>query len=101
MKKLNENLTASIRTKYGLTRKITIKDSIRQGGVLSVVEYANMMDNIAKELQTRNQGQQKLGNNTITGCLLWMDDVTLFHENPLELQEMLNTNLIILLRDTT
>ena len=32
IKKLNENLTATIQTKFGPTRKIHIKDSIRQGG---------------------------------------------------------------------
>ena len=37
IKKLNSNLTAGIQTRYGLTKEIPIKDSIRQGGVLSVV----------------------------------------------------------------
>jgi hypothetical protein len=50
MKKLNENLSATIRTKYGTTRNIQIRDSIRQGGVLSVIEYANMMDEYLKNL---------------------------------------------------
>ena len=40
IKKINSNLTARIQTRYGLTRKINIRDSIRQGGVLSVIEYA-------------------------------------------------------------
>ena len=31
VKKLNSNLTAKIQTQYGLTRKIKIRDSIRQG----------------------------------------------------------------------
>lgn len=35
--KLNENLTAELRTKHGNTRKIKIKDSLRQGGVLAVL----------------------------------------------------------------
>ena len=35
LKHINENLTATIRTQYGNTRTIKIKDSIRQGGVLS------------------------------------------------------------------
>ena len=33
---INTNLTATIQTKYGNTREIKIRDSIRQGGVLSV-----------------------------------------------------------------
>ena len=45
---LNSNLTAKIRTQHGLTREIKIRDSIRQGGVLSVIESANLIDEIAK-----------------------------------------------------
>ena len=51
IKTLNENLTAKLQTKYGLTREIKIKDSIRQGGVLSVVEYALLIDEINKEIE--------------------------------------------------
>ena len=47
IKNLNSNLTAKIQIRYGLTRKIEIKDSIRQGGVLSVIEYATLIDEIA------------------------------------------------------
>ena len=36
-KNINQNLTGKIRTNTGLTREIPIKDSIRQGGVLSVI----------------------------------------------------------------
>ena len=56
MRKMNTGLTAKIRTKHGLTRKITIKDGIRQGGVLLVIEYATLMDEITKEIQRREQG---------------------------------------------
>ena len=45
-KDLNTNLKTTIQTKHGPTRQITIKDSIRQGGVLSVTLYALMMDEI-------------------------------------------------------
>ena len=48
-KKLDENLTTRIQTKYGSTRNIKIKDSIRQGGVLSILLYALLMDEISKE----------------------------------------------------
>ena len=47
-KKLNSNLTARIQTRYGLTRRINIKDSIRQGGILSFIEYATLIDEISK-----------------------------------------------------
>ena len=81
VKELNSNLTAKVRTKYGLTRTIQIRDSIRQGGVLSVIEYANLMDEIAKELQEQSTGYQQIWNNTTMGCLLWMDDVVLIHHD--------------------
>ena len=90
VKELNSNLTAKVRTKYGLTRKIQIKDSIRQGGVLSVIEYANLMDEIAKELQEKSTGNQEIWSNTTMGCLLWMDDVVLIHHDKEEIQKMLN-----------
>ncbi len=49
-KNLNKNLTAKVVTKYVRTRKISIKDSIRQGGVLSVLEYGLLMDETSKEI---------------------------------------------------
>ena len=91
VKELNSNLTAKIRTQHGLTREINIRDSIRQGGVLSVIEYANLIDEIAKELDLRSIGHQKLWNNNTIGCLLWMDDVALIHHDKEEIQKMLNT----------
>ncbi len=88
-RKLNEDLKATVRTRYGSTREIQIKDSIRQGGVLSVIQYATMIDEIAKELQAQNMGIEVPGIGKL-GCLLWMDDVALIHNSPKELQKMLN-----------
>ena len=92
-KKLNENITARIRTNNGQTRRIQIKDSIRQGGVLAVVEYANMMDEISKELINSNIQPIKTGNEETMGCFLWMDDVVLINTNRNALQEMLDITL--------
>ena len=39
VKELSSNLKATLKTKHGNTRQINIKDSIRQGGVLSVIQY--------------------------------------------------------------
>ena len=89
-KKLNENITARIRTNNGQTRRIQIKDSIRQGGVLAVVEYANMMDEISKELINSNIQPIKTGNEETMGCFLWIDDVVLINTNRNTLQEMLD-----------
>ena len=94
IKKLNSNLRARIHTRHGLTREIKIKDSIRQGGVLSVIEYATLIDEIAKELKKNNIGlQTKQG--TQLNTLLWMDDVCLIHHDLTTLQEMLDiTNYV-------
>ena len=78
------------RTEHGLTRKIAIKDSIRQGGVLSVIEYATLMDEITKDIQGREQGI-KMENGETLANLLWMDDVALIHEETKQLQEIMDT----------
>ena len=49
-------LTAQIQTKYGPTRKITIRDSIRKGGVLPVIAYATLMDEITNEIIKHDMG---------------------------------------------
>ena len=91
IKRLNENLTAKIDTKYGPTRSIKIRDSIRQGGILAVPQHANMMDEITKEISKNPHNFIKCGNIKIPGCLLWMDDVLLMHTEPASLQRMLDT----------
>ena len=90
IKNLNQNLTAKIQTKNGPTRHIQIKDSIRQGGVLSVVMYAILMDEIAKEIKSRNIGIPLPNSKENIGCLLWMDDVALIANNQKTMQEMLD-----------
>ena len=89
IKRINSNLTARIQTRYGLTRKINIKDSIRQGGVLSVIEYATLIDEIAKELKQRNLGLPTNQNFNLNS-LLWTDDICLIHHDLEELQKILN-----------
>ena len=79
IKKLNENLTAKIATKYGEIRKIKIKDSIRQGGVLLVLEYGVLMDEINKDIQKEPIGIEIEENNTRIACLLWVDNVVLIY----------------------
>ena len=89
-KELNSNLRARINTKYGQTREINITDSIRQGGVLSVIQYALMMDEINKEIIKKKVGPKLHNTEEYIGCLLWMDDVALITDNHKDLQEMLN-----------
>ena len=65
------------------------KDNIRQGGVLSVIMYATLMDKIAKEEETRNLGVSMRDGEKL-GCLLWIDDVAFIAEKKEDLQEMLD-----------
>ena len=88
IKLLNTNMTAQIKTKYGLTRVITLSQNIRQGGVLSVTQYAKMVDTMCETLADRGLGT-KYGHLTISSLLL-MDDITLIADSPHELQQMLN-----------
>ena len=90
VRKLNQNLSAKIKTKYGLTREIRIKDSIRQGGVLSVAQYAILMDEIHKELNAKGMGIKLTKSDTKVGDLLWVDDVALMSFDENELQDMLD-----------
>ena len=89
-KKLSDKLKAQVQTKYGNTREFTIEDSIRQGGVLSVIQYANLMDEIAKNINSKDIGCSQNDNNAKIGILLWMDDVVLISDNENDLQTMLN-----------
>ena len=78
--KLNQNITAKIRTHDGTTRPIQIKNSIRQGGVLAVTQYATLMDEINKEVpketaKTKNEIDEE------STCLLWVDDVAIITNN--------------------
>ena len=84
-----------IKTKDGLTREIKIKDSKRQGGVLSVLQYATVMDEIAKEIQKLNKGIKIPHKKERIGCLLWMDDVLLMADNEKNLQDMLDITMRI------
>ena len=90
VKNLNSNLKTTILTKHGPTREITIKDSIRQGGVLSVVLYALMMDEISKELTEANLGIKIPNTDQRIPTLLWMDDVLLMETEPPKSQELLD-----------
>ena len=89
IRKLNSNLSAKIRTRHGLTREIKIKDSIRQGGVLSVIEYATLIDEISKELKAKGLGIETEAGE-ILDSLLWMDDVCLIHYDLDKLQKILD-----------
>jgi len=69
---------------------IQITDSIRQGSGLSVAEYSNLKDKIAQTIKKEEKGKIDIGTTNMTRCLLWMENIALFHNDPEQLQEMLN-----------
>ena len=89
-KELSNNLMAKVQTKYGTTREIQIKDSIKQGGVLSVIQFANLMDQISKNINQQQIGNTQAQNGQRIGSLLWMDDVVLISQNENDMQKMLD-----------
>ena len=95
IRKLNLDLKADIKTKHGLTREINMKDSIRQGGVLSVILYSAMMDEIAKAVSERGIGIPIPKSKDKIGCLLWMDDVVLLSDNEKDMQDLLDITYTI------
>ena len=78
--RLIQNLTATIRTKHGMTKPININNSIRQGGVLAVTQYATLMDEINKEIN-RAKCTTQTNIDTNSTCLLWVDDVAIITNN--------------------
>lgn len=88
-KKMNQNLTAKIITQYGMTREIRISDSIRQGGVLSVIMYALLMDEISKENIKTDIGTRIHPQGRNINTLLWMDDVALITNNQQDMKRLL------------
>ena len=92
--KLFSQLTANIQTRYGPTREIKIRDSIRQCGILSVIENAILIDEISKEIRKRGLGLMIRTGNKVD-LLLWMDSMCLIHHDQEKINEILNvTNFI-------
>jgi len=88
-KKLNHNLTATIETKFGPTRKIQMS-SIRQGGVLSVLEFGLLMDETSKDIAKEKLGITIEGMDNQVGSLLWVDDIIMAEIESQNLQRMLD-----------
>ena len=65
-----------------------MRDSIRQGGIISVIEYAALIDQILKELKRKGLAQKTNGKRTIDSFPS-MDDVYLIHHDLEALQTML------------
>ena len=72
-------------------RNFRIKDNIRQGGVLSILQYALLVDEINKEVHEKDLVIEIPDITTKLACLLWMDDVLLLETRPKEKQELMDT----------
>ena len=73
-KTLNENLTARVKTKAGLSRKIKREKGGKQGGKLMVPMFAKMMDTLPEELENQ-EGIGIMVENLKLCCLEYVDDV--------------------------
>ena len=90
-KNLNKNLTAKIQTKHGHTRKINM-NSIRQGGVLSVLEFGLLMDETSKDIEEEKLGIKLTETSDPIGSLLWVDDLILAEEEDDNFQKELDVS---------
>ena len=71
---LNKNLTARVKTKAGLSRKIMRETGGKQGGKLMVPMFAKMMDTLSEELVLRHDIGIMLAETQLC-CLEYVDDV--------------------------
>jgi predicted nucleic acid-binding protein len=78
-KSLNTNLTARIKTRHGITRKIKREIGGKQGGKTMTFLFAKMMDVLAEEMDENHEMGINVANIKI-GSLLWVDDVITFAE---------------------
>ena len=69
----NENLTAKIKTKAGLTREIKREKGGKQGGKLMVPLFSKLMDMLPQKL-SRDSSLGIIVNDLKLNCLLYVDD---------------------------
>ena len=73
-KKMNENLSARAKTKYGLTRSIKRQMGGKQGGKTMTTMFSKLMDVLAEDLLNNEKTSITIGMTRIP-ALLWVDDV--------------------------
>ena len=79
MKALNEELTAKINTKDGLTREIRRETGGKQGGKLMVSLFAKLMDQLAVDLMAKENLGIKIGESKVN-AQLYVDDAISYAE---------------------
>ena len=76
-KALNENLTARVKTKFGLTEEIKREKGGKQGAKLMVPMFSKMMDKLPEEMHQNDQLGIQLGEQKIAGLAFVDDNATL------------------------
>ena len=74
LKSLNTDLTATIKTRYGLTREVDMEVGGKQGSRLTGRMFCIMMDLISEELSKAELGFT-FDSDFVIAVLLWVDDV--------------------------
>lgn len=93
MRQLNKDNSAQIRTKFGLTEPIKLDGNLGQGSVLSVCQFSNLIDQLAKDLATARLGAQY--GNIVIPSLLLMDDIAVFENSRERFQQHVQAVLVI------
>ena len=88
MDALNENNKVKIKTTFGLTSDIQTGTIIKQGGVLSPIQFSLLIDEIGKNLACKDKGLILIEQGV--PCLLWVDDIVTMHTELEEVQVMLD-----------
>ena len=88
LKALNENLTATVKTRFGLSSEVEMEIGGKQGSRLTGRMFAKLMDLIAKELKDTDLGFA-ITEELIISVLLWVDDVISCTEGAADQEEML------------
>ena len=86
LKELNTNLTAEVKTRFGLTREFEMEWGGKQGSRLTGRMFAKLMDLLHDELKTKGF---EINEDFLIAVLLWVDDVLSFAVGETEQREIL------------
>ena len=74
LKNLNQNLKATMKTRFGPTRQIEMEIGGKQGSRLTGRMFSKLMDMLAEELEVSGEGF-RIDDQLIIAVLLWVDDI--------------------------
>ena len=86
LKELNTNLTAEVKTRFGLTREIEMEWGGKQGSRLTGRMFAKLMDLLHDELKGKGF---EINEDFLIAVLLWVDDVLSIAVGEIEQREIL------------